>query len=201
MVIHDQSTVWRYYKKGPVIERRKDMDHKDQPLLPLDQRFRKAEQYAFDFPPVQPAQRKPQQDPAQYVCIGNCNICPRCGNSNNRDWAMKLYLAEAITRAGSVYSYFRSAHIAIFGRDVDVSKDAEDYTSQGKIPPYVQRYVMENQRKGVIQSWRRGIDTHRPLVYFTIQVAYCLGVIASSSSWLYITCSPLNLYPSWPLLK
>jgi hypothetical protein len=65
---------------------------------------------------------------------------------------MKLYLAEAIKRAGSVYSYFRSAHIAIFGRDVDVSKDAEDYTSQGRIPPYVERYVMENQRKGVIQS-------------------------------------------------
>ena len=53
------------------------MDHDEEPLLPLDERFRKAEQYAFDFEAVP----KPQPKPPDYVkpCgnLGYC-YCPKC---------------------------------------------------------------------------------------------------------------------------
>jgi len=57
-----------------------------QPLLPLDQRFRNAEQYAFDFDPIPQTREGPKDKGREvFACIGYCNICPRCGNSNNRD--------------------------------------------------------------------------------------------------------------------
>jgi hypothetical protein len=47
----------------------------DEPLLPLDERFRNAEQFAFHF-----EEEKPQQPPTPHaqVCIGNCKICQYC---------------------------------------------------------------------------------------------------------------------------
>lgn len=52
------------------------LEKPDQPTLPLDERFRQAEQYALDLetPP------QPQPDTAHY-CIGNCAICPLCDGS------------------------------------------------------------------------------------------------------------------------
>ena len=54
----------------------------DKPLLPLDERFRKAEQLTLDL--ESPAQQQPQ--PTDYVkgstqCIHNCNACPHCDNN------------------------------------------------------------------------------------------------------------------------
>ena len=57
------------------------MDHDEEPLLPLDERFRKAEQYAFDFEAVP----KPQPDSPDYMIDGGCphhrifvSGCPYC---------------------------------------------------------------------------------------------------------------------------
>jgi hypothetical protein len=53
------------------------MDDDDQPMLPLDERFRRAEQYTFDFTPA----AQPQQVAPDYVkpCgnLGYC-YCPKC---------------------------------------------------------------------------------------------------------------------------
>lgn len=65
-------------------QKEKDMDHEEQRLLPLDERFRQAEQLALDLPETDQNRKKPPR-PDIFVCIGNCNICPKCGNSNNRD--------------------------------------------------------------------------------------------------------------------
>lgn len=57
------------------------MDHQADDL-PLDQRFRLAEGFALDLSekPLVPAEAI-----AVRVCIGNCNICPYCARSDNRD--------------------------------------------------------------------------------------------------------------------
>lgn len=58
-------------------QRRKAMDHdQKQPLLPLDERFREAEQYALDLPP--PARTPPvlhEEKPCNR--LGYC-YCPKC---------------------------------------------------------------------------------------------------------------------------
>lgn len=78
-------------------QRRKVMDHEKQPLLPLDERFREAEQYALDLPATDQNRQKPPR-PDVWVCIGNCNICPKCGNSNNRDWKEVIQILAAWNR-------------------------------------------------------------------------------------------------------
>ena len=51
------------------------IDSDQQPLLPLDERFREAEQYMLDLDP--PAKKLP--DARDYiVCINNCKICQHC---------------------------------------------------------------------------------------------------------------------------
>ncbi len=116
---------------------------------PLDQRAREAEQYAFDFPPVvQPQPETTSRRPEDYVCIGNCDICRRCNNSNNRDWAMKLYLASSLHTREEVQQYFRAAYQARFGRDMDVSSDVQAYIEKGETPPYVEWYVSRTQQEG-----------------------------------------------------
>lgn len=50
--------------------------------LPLDQRFRLAEGFALDLGEKEPAA---SEAVAVRVCIGNCNICPYCARSDNRD--------------------------------------------------------------------------------------------------------------------
>lgn len=47
-----------------------------QPELPLDERFRAAEQYALDL--GEPPQPKPQPKPDYFVCPSHCPTCPRC---------------------------------------------------------------------------------------------------------------------------
>jgi hypothetical protein len=54
----------------------------DEPLLPLDERFRQAVQLTFDL--VTPKQSQPL--PTDYVkgstvCINNCNVCKDCDNN------------------------------------------------------------------------------------------------------------------------
>lgn len=56
-------------------------------MLPLDERFRIDEQLRLPLvleeqPPKQVL--KPEVYARVRVCIGNCNICPYCDNSNNR---------------------------------------------------------------------------------------------------------------------
>ena len=53
------------------------MDEKDEPLLPLDERFRQAEQYAFDFASSQ--QPPPVATDYEKPCgrLGYC-YCPKC---------------------------------------------------------------------------------------------------------------------------
>ena len=50
------------------------VDEEAQMLLPLDERFRRAEQFQFDFP-VKEVKPRPAE---MRVCIGNCKICPYC---------------------------------------------------------------------------------------------------------------------------
>ena len=57
-------------------------DVPEQPLLPLDERFREAEQYTLDFTAVPKPQPKPALDYAMdTVCIHNCNACPNCDDN------------------------------------------------------------------------------------------------------------------------
>jgi len=46
----------------------------EQPMLPLDERFRQAQQFELELPKPERAEQKP----ADYVCIGNCKIRRRC---------------------------------------------------------------------------------------------------------------------------
>lgn len=59
------------------------LEKSDQPNLPLDERFREAEQYAFDLTPIPESQPKQEERPTQPcpICIGNCNICQLCDNN------------------------------------------------------------------------------------------------------------------------
>lgn len=53
------------------------MDDEHQPNLPLDERFRQAEQYSLVFEEA-PKQQPAASTPEAHVCIGNCAICPHC---------------------------------------------------------------------------------------------------------------------------
>lgn len=53
---------------------------REQPLLPLDERFREAEQYAFDFEETRRQQPQPPDvEEAKSPCgrLGYC-YCPKC---------------------------------------------------------------------------------------------------------------------------
>lgn len=60
------------------------MEYEQEPMLPLDERFRVSEQYALDLPEPRTIQAQPAR-PQVEICIGNCDICRRCGNTSNRD--------------------------------------------------------------------------------------------------------------------
>jgi len=54
------------------------MDRDDQPMLPLDERFRQAEQYTLDLPPPAAARTPPvlhEEKPCNR--LGYC-YCPKC---------------------------------------------------------------------------------------------------------------------------
>ena len=54
----------------------------NEPMLPMDQRFIEAEQLslALEIPKAAP---KREKKPV-VVCIGYCDNCPHCDNSDNR---------------------------------------------------------------------------------------------------------------------
>lgn len=61
---------------------------------------------------------------------------------------MQLYLAQKIASLKlDARAFFRLAHIDIFKRDVDVTTDAIIYNETGKIPKYVELYILNIQRK------------------------------------------------------
>lgn len=58
------------------------MDHEFQPLLPLDERFRNAEQYSLDLPPPAPKQSATQVEDDWVKCpyhphvfVPGCHFC------------------------------------------------------------------------------------------------------------------------------
>jgi len=53
-----------------------------EPLLPLDERFREAEQYQLEL--HEPQKPKQPQAAEAVVCIGYCNNCKYCDNSANQ---------------------------------------------------------------------------------------------------------------------
>lgn len=54
------------------MDQRQKTEDQEEPLLPLDERFRQAEQFQLDLDePKQPS-------PKPFVCIGYCAACPRC---------------------------------------------------------------------------------------------------------------------------
>jgi len=53
-------------------ERPETRETTEEPMLPLDERFRQAEQYQLDLD--EPKQPEPQA----RVCIGYCPACPHC---------------------------------------------------------------------------------------------------------------------------
>ncbi len=56
------------------------MDDQTQLELPLDERYRKAEQFALDFGETPPSAQKPSKP---FVCPGYCPTCPKCRESMN----------------------------------------------------------------------------------------------------------------------
>lgn len=58
------------------------MDHENQPFLPLDERFRNAEQYALDLPP--PAQEQPQTEMQEGSCPYHRTFVYECSYCNPR---------------------------------------------------------------------------------------------------------------------
>lgn len=61
---------------------------------------------------------------------------------------MRLYLAHKMLQLNVTATYFfRLAHVAKFGRDVDVQWDVARYMATGEPPPYVQSYIREIQEK------------------------------------------------------
>lgn len=61
---------------------------------------------------------------------------------------MRLYLAHKMLQLNVTVTYFfRMAHVAKFGRDVDVQWDVARYLATGVPPPYVESYITEIQEK------------------------------------------------------
>ncbi len=56
-----------------------------EPELPLDERFRRAEQLSLDLDTQEAGDTTFMRPKSRaWVCLGNCDICPRCDNSDNR---------------------------------------------------------------------------------------------------------------------
>ena len=61
---------------------------------------------------------------------------------------MLPFLAYTIHRLETnARQFFRLAHIWKFQRDADVSTDVKEYEERATIPPYVQEYIRNIQRK------------------------------------------------------
>lgn len=61
---------------------------------------------------------------------------------------MRLFVAEYLRKIRTDLAYFfRLAHQAKFGRDIDPTKDVNDYVAGGEPPPYVREYVIDIQQK------------------------------------------------------
>lgn len=53
-----------------------------------------------------------------------------------------LYFVETLQRLRTDEpTFFRMAHLWCFGTDPDLSVDVSEFRSNGRVPPYVQRYL------------------------------------------------------------
>ena len=63
---------------------------------------------------------------------------------------MQMWLADYLVRWHiEVGTFFRAAYMWKWGKDIDVSKDVQEYNKHRRVPEYVQDYMKHIQQKEV----------------------------------------------------